>query len=330
MPGDGERGTGDASSWRPSAGLETIKARAELNGSVRAFFAAREVLEVETPILSAHATVDRYIDSFSTRDGQWLQTSPEFPMKRLLAAGFGAIFQIARVFRVEEQGRYHNTEFSMLEWYRPGFSMHALIDEVEALVETLAGLSGRFERLSYREAFLRHAGLDPFSADVAKLRAAAIGFGLIQSVDFTDEVEPDFWLDLLMSLRVSPRLGQQNPSFLYDFPASQAALSRIRPAQGSEPAVAERFELFWRGIELANGFHELTDADEQRARFVADQNWRRTQGKVVPPYDAHLIDALAAGLPDCSGVALGLDRLLMLKLGLPELAATLAFDRRRA
>ena len=317
-------------SWRPSATIETLKARAELNGSVRAFFAARDVLEVETPILSAHATVDRHIDSFSTGDAQWLQTSPEFAMKRLLAAGSGAIFQIARVFRVEELGRHHNTEFSMLEWYRPGFDMHALIDEVEALVQTLAGLSERFERLSYREAFLRHAGIDPFAVDASKLREAAVTFGLIQRDDFTAEVEPDFWLDLLMSLRISPLLGQHSPSFLYDFPASQAALSRIRPAQGDEPAVAERFELFWHGLELANGFHELTDADEQRARFVADQNWRRTQGKVVPPYDAHLIDALAAGLPDCSGVALGLDRLLMLKLGLPELAATLAFDRSRA
>lgn len=321
---------GEAQGWRPSAALETIKARAELNGSVRAFFVARDVLEVETPILSAHATVDKFIDSFSTQDGQWLQTSPEFAMKRLLAAGSGAIFQIARVFRVEEQGRHHNTEFSMLEWYRPGFDMHALIDEVEALVQALAGLGERFERLSYREAFARHAGLDPFTADVATLRAAAIAFGLIQSGDFADEIEPDFWLDLLMSLRISPLLGQQTPSFLYDFPASQAALSRIRPAGGNEPAVAERFELFWRGLELANGFHELTDADEQRERFIADQNWRLAQGKIVPPYDAQLIEALAAGLPDCSGVALGLDRLLMLKLGLPELAATLAFDRNRA
>ncbi len=323
-------------SWRPSATIETLKARAEQNGSVRAFFAARGVLEVETPILSAHATVDRHIDSFSTAggnggDAQWLQTSPEFAMKRLLAAGSGAIYQIARVFRVEELGRHHNTEFSMLEWYRPGYSMFDLMDEVEALVRTLAATGvGSFERLSYRQAFQRHAGVDAFTAEGDELRDAALRLGLIGAGDFAGETERDFWLDLIMSLHVSPRLGQATPSFLHDFPASMAALSRVRNGQGDEPAVAERFELFWHGLELANGFHELTDADEQRRRFEADQAWRRGHGKVVPPYDAHLIDALAQGLPDCSGVALGLDRLLMLKLGLPELAATLAFDRSRA
>lgn len=321
---------GEALHWRPSATLETLKARAELYGSVRVFFAARGVLEVETPVLSRHATVDRHIDSFVTADGQWLQTSPEFAMKRLLAAGSGPIFQIARVFRQEEHGRHHNTEFSMLEWYRPGFSMHALMDEVEDLVAGAAGLARGFERLSYREAFRRHAGVDPFVAGRAELRAAAVDLGIVGATDFATESEPAFWLDLLMSLRISPRLGVAVPAFLHDFPADQAALARVRPAQGDEPAVAERFELFWQGLELANGFHELTDAAEQRRRFEADRQWRRDHGRPVPPYDAHLVDALAHGLPDCSGVALGLDRLLMLRLGLDDLASTLAFDRERA
>ncbi|WP_428312253.1 EF-P lysine aminoacylase EpmA [Hydrocarboniphaga sp.] len=313
--------------WRPDASLATLKARAELNGSVRAFFCQRGVLEVETPILSAHATVDRFIDSFQTRDGRWLQTSPEFAMKRLLAAGSGAIFQIARVFRLEEQGRHHNPEFTMLEWYRPGFSLHQLMDEVEALMHLLVGNDAAFERMSYREAFVHYAGFDPHVSSAEQMRAAAIASDLVSSGDFAEETA-DFWLDLWMSRVVSPALGLSTPSFVYDFPASQSALARIRHDQ---PPVAERFELFWRGIELANGFHELADANEQRARFEADQQYRSDAELVVPPYDAHLIAALDSGaFPDCSGVALGLDRLLMLKLGLSELKQVLAFSADRA
>jgi len=312
--------------WRPDASLATLKARAELNRSVRAFFVERGVLEVETPLLSTHATVDRHIDSFQTRDGRWLQTSPEFAMKRLLAAGSGPIYQIARVFRLEEQGRYHNPEFTMLEWYRPGFSMHALMDEVEALMCRLCNLTADFERLSYCEAFERHAGFDPHAVSAASMRAAAVAADLVSAADFADE-PADFWLDLWMSRCVSPALGNAAPAFVYDFPARQAALAQVRPGN---PPLAERFELFWRGIELANGFHELADAAEQQRRFQADQQARREAGQVVPPYDVHLIDALAAGIPDTSGVALGLDRVLMLKLGLPDLAQTLAFAADRA
>lgn len=312
--------------WRPDASLATLKARAELSATVRAFFVARGVLEVETPILSAHATVDRYIESFSTADGRWLQTSPEFAMKRLLAAGSGAIFQIARVFRQEQQGRHHNPEFTMLEWYRPGFSMHQLMDEVEALMRELVGGADVFERLSYRDAFVRFAGFDPHTASAAEMRAAAIADDLISTADFADD-PADFWLDLWMSRVVSPALGNTQPAFVYDFPASQAALAQLRR---DTPPVAERFELFWRGVELANGFHELADAGEQRRRFEADQQYRSDAAQVVPPYDAHLIAALDAGLPDCSGVALGLDRVLMLKLGLSDLKQTLAFSADRA
>jgi lysyl-tRNA synthetase class 2 len=289
------------------------------------------VLEVETPILSAAATVDPNIDSFSTREpgGRqwWLQTSPEFAMKRLLAAGSGPVYQIARVFRREEAGRHHNPEFSMLEWYRPGWDHQALMGEVEALLRAAGVDTGpAWERLSYREAFLRHAGLDPFTAGLDQLRRACaahlnLSGALLQAQD------RDVYLDLLMSSLVGPRLGVETPAFLYDFPASQAALARVRPGA---PPLAERFELFWKGIELANGFHELTDAAEQRRRFEQDRARRGAAEREAPPYDARLIAALEAGMPACAGVALGLDRLLMLMLDLPELGEVLAFDAERA
>lgn len=306
--------------WRPSATLQTLKARAELYGSVRAFFAARGVMEVETPLLSAHATVDRHIESFSTRDGRWLHTSPEFAMKRLLAAGSGPIWQLCKVFRREEQGRHHNPEFTMLEWYRPGFDHHQLMDEVQDLLLACGIAGAPFERLSYRAAFLRHAGFDPFDAPLQQLRSGP----QVEGASAAEREDRDFWLDLWMSAVVGPRLGTEAPVFLHDFPPTQAALARV------ENGVARRFELFWRGVELANGFHELTDAAEQQRRFEADHAARRERGRDCPPWDAHLIEALRNGLPDCAGVALGLDRLLMLQLGLPELAQVLAFDAERA
>lgn len=305
-------------SWRPNASIEVLKARAELYGSVRAFFSARGVLEVETPILSAHATVDRHIESFATRHGRWLQTSPEFAMKRLLAAGSGPIWQLCKVFRLEEQGRHHNPEFTMLEWYRPGFDHHQLMAEVAELISALC-IPGQIEKLSYREAFLRHAGVNPFTATDSGLRAAAVATGYAG-----DDLDRNGWLDVLMSAKVGPKLGADAPCFLYDFPAAQAALARVRGE------VAERFELFWKGLELANGFHELADGDEQERRFQADLAWRKQQGRVQPPYDEHLIEALWSGLPDCAGVALGLDRLLMLKLGRKDLASVLSFAADRA
>jgi lysyl-tRNA synthetase class 2 len=320
--------TGGSQDWRPAATLRVLKARAELYGSVRAFFANRGVLEVETPILSRHATVDRHIDSFATTNDRWLQTSPEFAMKRLLAAGSGPIWQIAKVFRIDEQGRHHNPEFSMLEWYRPGFDHHALMDELAQLLVD-CGVALTCTRLSYREAFERHAGFDPLTTGAAALRTRLRERGIDepQGLEASEIADADFWLDLWMSLVVGPRLGIGAPVFVYDFPASQAALARVR---AGDPPVAERFELFWHGLELANGFHELTDAGEQQRRFEADQAWRASRRRVVPPYDAALIDALHAGMPDCAGVAVGLDRLLMLKLGLERLEQTLAFAADRA
>lgn len=305
---------------------------------IRAFFAARNVMEVETPLLSAAAITDPHLASFATRYsgpgsryGQtlYLHTSPEFPMKRLLAAGSGCIYQIARVFRDGEAGRRHNPEFTLLEWYRIGFDHHQLMAEVVELATVL--LNDRLalaqpEWLSYREAFERHLGLNPHWATVAELTACAEQQGVpIPSGMPTDDVDP--WLDLLLTQRLEPHLGQGRLCFLYDYPASQAALARLRPG---DPPVGERFELYLDGVELANGFHELGDAVEQRQRFAAENAARQVRGLPVMPVDENLLAALGAGLPDCAGVALGIDRLIMLATGKKVLAEVLAFPFEQA
>jgi lysyl-tRNA synthetase class 2 len=299
----------------------------------RDFFGARGLLEVETPQLSAAAATDLHLDSLRAQGRQgmpqgWLHTSPEFPMKRLLAAGSGDCWQLARVFRGGEQGRRHNPEFSLLEWYRVGWDAARLMDEVEAFVRRLA--AGRLPlqdalRLSYREAFVRHAGVDPFAASAGELSAALAA----RAVEVPEALaqDKDALLDLALSLLVEPALDPARPTFIYDFPASHAALARIRPG---DPALAERFELFLGGMELANGFCELTDPAEQRARFAADLEARRRRGLDVPPLDERFLAALAHGLPACSGVALGFDRLVMLLAGVEDIRAVLAFGWGRA
>lgn len=326
--------------WLPSASAATLCARAALLRVIREFFHARGVMEVDTPALSRHGTVDRHIDSFevSGPDGvRWLHTSPEFAMKRLLAAGSGPIYQLCHVFRAEPAAALHNPEFMMLEWYRPGWTHLQLMDEVADLVRqamaAMAGGSGassqRIERHTYCEAFLRHARLDPMSAPIGDLRSglAALGIEVAPDLPAEDAEDRDFWLDLWMGAVVGPRLGAEAPCFVHDFPASQCALSIVRH---DDPPVAERFELLWRGVELANGFHELTDPVEQRRRFEADAEWRRQHGKPTPLMDANLLAALEVGMPDGAGVALGVDRLLMLLLGAGSLAQSQAFDFGRA
>ncbi len=319
----------NGSDWRPSAPLDNLKKRARILQRIRAFFAEREVLEVETPTLSVAALTDPAIDSFSTlyigpghADGLnlYLHTSPEFPMKRLLAAGSGPIFQIGKVFRQGEAGRRHNPEFTLLEWYRPGFDHHQLMDEVEALVALLLGLQGPAQRLSYREAFLRFAQIDPLAASIDELRQAAdrLGCG-----DFDAGEERDLWLDLILSHSVEPHLGSDGLCFLTDYPASQAALARLKP---DNPQVAERFELYFQGVELANGFHELGDSAEQRRRFETELAERAGQGRERPPMDERLLAALESGFPDCAGVALGIDRLVMLVVGAESLDQVIAFS----
>ena len=250
-------------------------------------------------------------------------------MKRLLAAGSGCIYQIARVFRDGEAGRRHSPEFTLLEWYRVGFDHHRLMDEVAELATAL--LADRRplaepERLSYRQAFQRYLSLDPHRTTVAELTVCAERQGVsIPPGMPAEDVDP--WLDLLLTQRIEPHLGQGRLTFLYDYPASQAALARLRQ---EDPPVGERFELYLDGVELANGFHELGDAVEQRARFEAENAARRAQGLPVMPVDEHLLAALAAGLPDCAGVALGFDRLVMRAAGKTALAETLAFPFEQA
>lgn len=319
--------------WRPSAPLANLKARATILQQIRAFFSEREVLEVETPTLSAAALSSPAIDSFVTRyigpghaagTNLYLHTSPEFPMKRLLAAGSGPIYQLGKVFRQGEAGRRHNPEFTLLEWYRPGFDHHALMDEVAALVASILGLREKSERLSYRDAFIRYAAVDPFAATIAELRGTTQRLG-IEGGDAGEE--RDTWLDLILSHRIEPHLGRERLCFLTDYPASQAALARLNP---DNSAVAERFELYYKGVELANGFHELGDSMEQRKRFEAELAERATQGREPTPIDERLLAALEAGLPECAGVALGVDRLVMLAVGAESLDEVIAFSIERS
>lgn len=313
--------------WQPAAPLENLRQRARILQRIRVFFDGGGVMEVETPALSVAAVTDPHLESFATRytgPGYgaglplYLHTSPEFPMKRLLAAGSGPIYQLCKVFRQGEAGRRHNPEFTLLEWYRPGFDHHALMDEVAALAAPLLGLEGEAERLSYREAFLRHLALDPLSASLPELRECAAAHGIS---GFDAESERDVWLDLLLTHCIEPELGREGLCFLYDYPASQAALARLNP---DDQRVAERFELYYRGVELANGFHELADAGEQRRRFEAELRARGEQGMEQVPLDECLLAALQQ-LPDCSGVALGVDRLVMLALGAGSIEEVMAF-----
>ncbi|MCE7031244.1 EF-P lysine aminoacylase GenX [Lysobacter sp. GX 14042] len=309
---------------------DAIRLRARLNTLVRGFFDARGVLEVETPVMSRAGNTDPNIASFQVEfsgrtEGaprtRWLRTSAEFPMKRLLAAGLGDCYELGRVFRDGEAGGRHNPEFTMLEWYRVGMPLEALIEETATLVREALALVGRGARplrTSYRELFLDALGLDPMTASLSELQSA-----------FTGTVDPgglvrDDWLDLLMTHQIQAGFPPDQLLAVHDYPASQCALARVAPRGDVE--VAERFELYLGPLELANGYHELLDADEQRRRFQRDHAVRRARGDVLPPLDEALLAALGSGMPACSGVALGIDRLLMAMLGTGRIADVLAYD----
>jgi lysyl-tRNA synthetase class 2 len=298
-----------------------ISARAALYQDVRSFFVKRSVLEVETPLLCAYGVTDPYIESFRSGD-YYLQTSPEYAMKRLLAEGAGPIYQICKAFRQEEAGHQHNPEFSMLEWYRPGFDHHDLMDELDLLLQATIQSKPAIKK-SYCAVFQKHLAINPHTATMGELASVAHSAGL--NISDTGLIKnKDTWLQLLMSHSIEKHLGLDAPCFIYDYPASQAALSKI--SKNTLP-VAERFELYINGLELANGFHELTDAKEQKRRFIANQKQRQKEGLPTMAIDPHFIKALEAGLPDCAGVALGLDRLLMLKMGVQDIGAVLCFLR---
>lgn len=319
--------------WRPAASVEVLKLRAQMLAHIRRFFMERDVLEVETPALSTAGATDPHLSSFAARSDRaavprYLHTSPEFSMKRLLAAGTGSIYQICKVFRDAELGRLHNPEFTMVEWYRVGFSYQELMDEVAALVihllkgtRTLAAA----EKLTYRDAYLRACAIDPHRAKTRDYINVANAHGIVAAGMSADD--RDAWRDLLLTRLVEPQLGRGRLTLVYDFPVEAAALARIRPG---EPPVAERFELYLDGVELANGFQELTDPREQRERFDKDCRVRAQQGLPAVPFDEHLISALEHGLPACSGVALGFDRLVMIVAGAESLQRVLPFPHDRA
>lgn len=306
--------------WQPKAAASQLRARARLLQDIRAYFSTRGVMEVETPLISMAGNTDPEIHSIRTDNGGYLRTSPEFPLKRLLAAGSGDIFELGRVFRAGEAGRSHNPEFTLLEWYRTGFSYHRLMDEVADLVRYCGG--GRFDqwpqqKLSYRQLFQQHIDLDPFTADKQSLSARAKSHG-IDAID----LDCKQWLDLLISVVIQPALPKDCLTFVYDFPANQAALAKIRPG---DPPIAERFELYLGQTELANGYQELTDAREQRQRFESDNRQRQERGQTACKIDQRLIMALEHGMPECAGVALGVDRLLMAIGGVDSIAEVIAF-----
>ena len=315
--------------WRPYADKRLIKLRAETYIKIRQFMAERNILEVETPVLS-HATVtDMQLNSFrseysspQSNSGKilYLQTSPEYAMKRLLASGTGAIYQISMVFRNEEQGKYHNPEFTMLEWYQPGYGHHQLMQELELFLNLFA--MNHCEKISYGEIFLEHTGLDPHTCDTNELKSMAQQHGLSTTIE-----ERSVLLDFIFSDKISSTLGDTRPLFVYDYPACQSALAKL---SNTTPKVAERFELFINGMEIANGFHELTDADEQLARFEQDLTLRKKENRPDLPIDHLFLDALKQGLPDCAGVAVGIDRLLMVMTGINDICEVLGFPIERA
>ena len=322
-------------SWHPSASADAIRLRAGLNALIRDVFARRSVLEVETPVLSRAGNTDPNIASFALRfsgrtDGaprtRWLRTSAEFPMKRLLAAGIGDCYELGRVFRDGEAGGRHNPEFTMLEWYRIGWDHLRLADEAVELVQAALALAGRraaVARIAFRDLYRDTLGIDPMTAGIDALRAA---FG-DNAID-PDGLTRDDWLDLLMTHRIQPGFPPDRLLVVHDYPASQCALAKV--VRRGDADVAERFELYLGPLELANGYHELTDATEQRRRFGCDGQVRAARDAAQPPQDDALLAAMAAGLPPCAGVALGIDRLLMAMLGTDRIADVLAFDFSRA
>jgi len=354
--------------WRPTASRAMLEQRAVLLARARRFFADGGVLEVDTPMVvnapvsdvnihsalvdlgapltGAVQTAPASSGSAEARRPFFLHTSPEYAMKRLLAAGSGDIYQICHVVRGFERGRFHNAEFTLVEWYRLGFTLDDLMNEVDALVRALLGpvASGHAsERITYREAFLRELQLDPFTATLAELGEAARKFGFAgtdskgaSEVPTAGAATPagsathahrDELLDFLMGAVIGPRLGVNALTFVHGYPATQAALARLDP---HDPRTALRFELYCEGVELANGFHELASATEQRARFNHDISERRRTGLPAFPPDEFLLAALEAGLPECSGVALGFDRTLMLASGAKTIEEVLPFPTERA
>ncbi|MCD8543182.1 MAG: elongation factor P--(R)-beta-lysine ligase [Gammaproteobacteria bacterium] len=310
--------------WRPSASIDALKARSRIITQLRSFFNQRKILEVDTPLMCAAGTTDVYLDSMvitssknSDDDIRYLQTSPEFCMKRLLTAGIGDCYQICKAFRRDEIGKYHNPEFTLLEWYRINCDHHQLMDEMDALLQYILK-SQPAKRISYRDLFLEYLGIDPHKLSIKQL--IKVDPDVCKALNPLTDTKDDY-LMLLLSQHIEPTLGLDRPCFIYDYPASQAALSKIR-----DKKYAERFEVYIHGVELANGFHELQQANEQLRRFQEDNKKRKILNKPTVQIDYALINALEHGLPNCAGVALGVDRLIMIALEKEKLSDVLSFS----
>lgn len=353
--------------WEPNCNRNALKARAEMLEDIRSFFKERDVLEVETPLLCAHGATDLHIQAipafYSDAKHLYLQTSPEFAMKRLLAAGSGSIYQLCKAFRNAERGQRHNPEFSILEWYRLGFDHHQLMQEMDEFLQRIIGTNAALY-FSYQDLFLNYLNIEPHEASLADLKKLALEQGIQLAATVAENLSKDDWLDLLMTHCIEPRLKtsvlqkslespqplqspqlpqssqssqsppssqtKKTPVIIYDYPASQAALAKIRKANGKEPSVAERFEVYIDGVELANGYHELSDGDLQLQRFQEDNAKRIIKNFPSMEPDLRLVQALKAGFPSCAGVALGIDRLLMLKGNYQSIDEVLSFTIERA
>ncbi len=317
--------------WRPTCQQEVLRQRAELLAAIRSFFAERSVLEVETPLLCQATGTDPQLDFFATRlhappenPALYLQTSPEFAMKRLLAAGCGDIYQICKAFRNAETGRLHNPEFTILEWYRLGFSLQDLMKETTELVQRLLSPARKLTvspPVSYQQIFLDMTGLDPLAFDLSQWRDYARQHGFAEAIDLCGD-DQSLWLDFVFSHQLQPKMAEDSLCLVYDYPAIQSSLARIKP---NDTRVAERFELFVGGIELGNGFRELTDADEQARRFDQEIRHRKQLGRPAVDKDPRFLEALKQGLPECSGIAIGVDRLLMVLAGKSSIDEVLSF-----
>ncbi|WP_111976627.1 elongation factor P--(R)-beta-lysine ligase [Algibacillus agarilyticus] len=315
--------------WQPSASIATLKKRALLLHKIRHFFAERDVLEVETPLLASSGITDLHLENiecqftgpgFAKPLNLYLQTSPEYAMKRLIAAGSGCIYQLCKAVRNDESGRFHNPEFSMLEWYRMNFNHHDLMQEVDTFLQQMLACQAA-DYLTYQQAFLMFTHIDPLHCQVTELKKF-----------IKDKGEPDIasvltsktdLLQYIFCTHIEHKIGQETPCFVYHFPAAQASLAKLNK---DDLRVAERFEVYFKGIELANGFHELTDKHEQLKRFEQDNQLRQQAGKEQKPIDHYLLAALENGLPNCAGVALGIDRLFMLAEQLPHINEAIAFN----
>ncbi|MEW6989041.1 elongation factor P--(R)-beta-lysine ligase [Colwelliaceae bacterium 6441] len=320
-------------SWESNISWQTAKQRSTLIHLIRHFFYEKNIVEVETPILCQSTVTDVYLESFScnfnySNDNKnkvpsklYLQTSPEFAMKRLIASGYGSIFQLCKAFRHEEQGRYHNPEFSMLEWYRIGFDHFQLMDEVNELLQVTLQCKSA-EKLTYQDAFLKYLNVDPLCCSIELLKTR-LSENNVTGDWILEENDIDVLLQVLFSECIEPNIGKDRPCFIYNYPRNQASLAKLCAL---DDRVAERFECYFKGVELANGFNELTDLNEQLQRFKCDNHKRKTLGKEEKTPDELFLSALKSGLPNCSGVALGIDRLIMLAFDRTDIASTMTFN----